>query len=106
MKWPANSGGPEQRQLEPHPVLASASRLAAILIKQVESQDLRAKRATSRRQGRVALKLTLLIAVVHPEVIEHDNVTDLIVPVDDDRASLVGPTRPERDVKRQPSGNS
>ena len=43
---------------------------------------------------------------VNPEMVEHDDVTDLIVPVDDDRASLVGPTGPERDVKRQSSGNS
>ena len=38
-------------------------------------------------------------ATFRPKVIEHDNVPDLIVPIDDHSAPFVGPTRPEDDVK-------
>jgi hypothetical protein len=48
----------------------------------------------------------LLTAIVHPEVIEHGDVTDLIVPVDDDRMPIVDPICTERDVKGQARRNS
>jgi hypothetical protein len=68
----------------------------------LQERETYAANALPQDTGARRAQAYLLIAVVQPKVIEHDNVADLIVPVDDDRASLVGPTRSERDVKWQP----